>query len=346
MLDFTSDIADDGSSSRTTERPSINDQALLDAYSNAVIDVTERVGPAVVRVETGPKVRDARQRGGLGSGIVISPDGLVLTNSHVVGSAKEIRLRDVEGFDTDAHVLGGDPDPDLALLRADGPRDLRHAKLGDSKTLRRGQLVIAIGNPLGFESTVTAGVVSALGRSIRAVSGRMIEDVIQTDAALNPGNSGGPLVSSRGEVIGINTALISGAQGICFAVASNTADFVLGEIARHGRVRRAYIGIGAGTVPIPRRIALRLGLEQANGARVLQIEQGSPADQAGLLTGDMIVALDGKRVNGVEDLLRMLDADKISRTISIDVLRRSEPLRFWIGPTERGALVSAARKAG
>jgi S1-C subfamily serine protease len=196
---------------------------LLDAYSNAVIDVTERVGPAVVRVETGPKVRSARERGGLGSGIVISPDGLVLTNSHVVGSSKEIRLRDTERFITDAHVLGVDPDTDLALLRADGARDLHYASLGNSKSLRRGQLVVAIGNPLGFESTVTAGVVSALGRSIRSVSGRTIEDVIQTDAALNPGNSGGPLVSSAAEVIGINTAIINGAQGICFAVASNTA---------------------------------------------------------------------------------------------------------------------------
>jgi S1-C subfamily serine protease len=187
-----------------------------------------------VRVETGPKVPDRRERGGLGSGIVISPDGLVLTNSHVVGTSKEIRLRDVEGHVGDAQVLGVDPDTDLALLRANGVRHLPYAALGNSKTLRRGQLVIAIGNPLGFESTVTAGVVSALGRSIRSVSGRTIEDVIQTDAALNPGNSGGPLVSSHAEVIGINTAIINGAQGICFAVASNTAQFVLSEIIRHG----------------------------------------------------------------------------------------------------------------
>jgi len=238
MLDFTSDIADDDLTPAPEPTPA-NDQVLLDAYSNAVIGVTERVGPAVVRVETGPKVRTARQRGGLGSGIVISPDGLVLTNSHVVGSSKEIRLRDIEGFVTDAHVLGVDPDTDLALLRADGARDLRYASLGNSKSLRRGQLVVAIGNPLGFESTVTAGVVSALGRSIRSVSGRTIEDVIQTDAALNPGNSGGPLVSSAAEVIGINTAIINGAQGICFAVASNTAEFVLSEIIRHGYARCA-----------------------------------------------------------------------------------------------------------
>ena len=208
MLDFTHDTLDENPSSAAPKQAA-SDHVLLDAYSNAVISVTERVGPAVVRVETGPKLRNARERGGLGSGIVISPDGLVLTNSHVVGSSKEIRLRDNEAIVTDARVLGVDPDTDLALLRADGVRDLRYASLGNSKSLRRGQLVIAIGNPLGFESTVTAGVVSALGRSIRSVSGRIIEDVIQTDAALNPGNSGGPLVSTAAEVIGINTAIIA-----------------------------------------------------------------------------------------------------------------------------------------
>ena len=201
MLDFTRDSPDDEPLSQATKHAAPSDQILLDAYSNAVIDVTERVGPAVVRVETGSKTPGTRERGGLGSGIVISPDGLVLTNNHVVGSSKQIRLRDNEGIVTDARVLGVDPDTDLALLRADGVRDLRYASLGNSKTLRRGQLVVAIGNPLGFESTVTAGVVSALGRSIRSVSGRTIEDVIQTDAALNPGNSGGPLVSSSAEVI-------------------------------------------------------------------------------------------------------------------------------------------------
>jgi S1-C subfamily serine protease len=278
MLDFTSDVRDDdGLSSRATKDTPNNDQALLDAYSNAVIGVTERVGPAVVRVETGPKVRNTRERGGLGSGIVISPDGLVLTNSHVVGSSKEIRLRDIEGVVTDARVLGTDPDTDLALLRADGARDLRYASLGNSKTLRRGQLVVAIGNPLGFESTVTAGVVSALGRSIRSVSGRTIEDVIQTDAALNPGNSGGPLVSSSAEVIGINTAIINGAQGICFAVASNTAQFVLSEIIRHGYVRRAYIGVAGQTAPIPRRHAVVAAVANKMGALLAQIEPDGPA---------------------------------------------------------------------
>ncbi|MGH6778620.1 MAG: S1C family serine protease [Bradyrhizobium sp.] len=335
MLDFTSDAFDDGPSSQSTEPTPASDQALLDAYSNAVIGVTERVGPAVVRVETGPRLRTARERGGLGSGIVISPDGLVLTNSHVVGSAKEIRLRDIEGVVTDARVLSVDPDTDLALLRASGARDLRYASLGNSKNLRRGQLVVAIGNPLGFESTVTAGVVSALGRSIRSVSGRTIEDVIQTDAALNPGNSGGPLVSSKAEVIGINTAIINGAQGICFAVASNTAQFVLSEIIRHGHVRRAYIGVSGQTAPVPRRHAVLAGVENRMGALLAQIEADGPAAKAGLLPGDVVIRLDGIEINGVDDLIRVLDRDRIGRTLSMDVLRTGRLRAVEILPIER-----------
>ncbi|MDX3969000.1 MAG: trypsin-like peptidase domain-containing protein [Bradyrhizobium sp.] len=335
MLDFTSDIVDDAPSSRTTTSAPVDDGALLDAYSNAVIDVTDRVGPAVVRVETGPRAPNGRERGGLGSGIVISPDGLVLTNSHVVGSSKEIRLRDVEGHVGDAQVLGVDPDTDLALLRANGVRHLPYAALGNSKTLRRGQLVIAIGNPLGFESTVTAGVVSALGRSIRSVSGRTIEDVIQTDAALNPGNSGGPLVSSNAEVIGINTAIINGAQGICFAVASNTAQFVLSEIIRHGYVRRAYIGVAGQTAPVPRRHAVLAGVENKMGALLMQIEPDGPAAKAGLLPGDVVIRLDGVEINGVDDLIRVLDRDRIGRRLAMDVLRLGRLRAIDIDPIER-----------
>jgi len=335
MLDFTSDIVDGAPLSRADERAPDNDQALLDAYSNAVIDVTDRVGPAVVRVETGPKVKTPRERGGLGSGIVISPDGLVLTNSHVVGASKEIRLRDMEGIVTDARVLGVDPDTDLALLRADGARELPYASLGNSKSLRRGQLVVAIGNPLGFESTVTAGVVSALGRSIRSVSGRTIEDVIQTDAALNPGNSGGPLVSTRSEVIGINTAIIAGAQGICFAVASNTAQFVLSEIIRHGYVRRAYIGVAGQTAPIPRRHALLAGIDNTMGALLAQIEPDGPAGRAGLLSGDVVIKLDGVGIHGVDDLIRALDRDRIGRTLEMEVLRLGRLRAIEIHPVER-----------
>ncbi|QQO20819.1 trypsin-like peptidase domain-containing protein [Bradyrhizobium diazoefficiens] len=335
MLDFTSDIADDAPSSRMEAAAPVDDRAPLDAYSNAVIDVTDRVGPAVVRVETGPKIPNGRERGGLGSGIVISPDGLVLTNSHVVGISKEIRLRDVEGHVGEAQVLGVDPDTDLALLRANGVRHLPYAALGNSKTLRRGQLVIAIGNPLGFESTVTAGVVSALGRSIRSVSGRTIEDVIQTDAALNPGNSGGPLVSSNAEVIGINTAIINGAQGICFAVASNTAQFVLAEIIRHGYVRRAYIGVAGQTAPIPRRHAVLAGIDNKMGALLAQIEPDGPAAKAGLLPGDVVIRLDGVEINGVDDLIRVLDRDRIGRRLAMDVLRLGRLRAIDIDPIER-----------
>jgi S1-C subfamily serine protease len=335
MLDFTQHGSENlGSAAAAVATPD-GDQSLLDAYSNAVIGLTERVGPAVVRVETGSKTPGATARGGLGSGIVISPDGLVLTNSHVVGSSRQIRLQDIEGVVTDARVLGVDPDTDLALLRADGARDLRYASLGNSRNLRRGQLVVAIGNPLGFESTVTAGVVSALGRSIRSVSGRTIEDVIQTDAALNPGNSGGPLVSSAGEVIGINTAIISGAQGICFAVASNTAQFVLSEIIRHGYVRRAYIGVSGQTAVVPRRHAVIAGIENKMGALLAQIEPDGPASRAGLLPGDVVVKLDGLAIHGVDDLIRVLDRDRIDRTLKMDVLRLGRLREFDIHPIER-----------
>jgi S1-C subfamily serine protease len=348
MLDFTHEKFDDASSSSSspTKPAAAADQTLLDAYSNAVIGVTERVGPAVVRVETGPGTPNARERGGLGSGIVISPDGLVLTNSHVVGASKQIRLRDSEGMVTDARVLGVDPDTDLALLRADGARDLHYASLGNSKSLRRGQLVVAIGNPLGFESTVTAGVVSALGRSIRSVSGRTIEDVIQTDAALNPGNSGGPLVSSAAEVIGINTAIIAGAQGICFAVASNTAQFVLSEIIRHGYVRRAYIGVSGQTAPIPRRHAVVAGIDNTMGALLAQIEPDTPAAKAGLLPGDVVIRLDGIAVNGVDDLIRALDRDRIDRTVEMEVLRMGRLRAIDIFPVERKQVARAAVVVG
>src|ERR1700689_919354 len=335
MLDFTQDTFDEAPSSQANTQAAPDDEALLDAYSNAVIGVTERVAPAVVRVETSPVAGKGRERGGVGSGIVIAPDGLVLTNSHVVGSAKQIRLRDVEGVVTEARVLGVDPDTDLALLRADGVRDLHYASLGNSKTLRRGQLMVAIGNPIGFDSTVTAGVVSALGRSIRSVSGRTIEDVIQTDAALNPGNSGGPLVSSRAEVIGINTAIISGAQGICFAVASNTAQFVLSEIIRHGYVRRAYIGVSGQSAPIPRRHAVLAGVDNKMGALLMQIEPDGPAAQAGLLPGDVVIRLDGVDINGVDDLIRTLDRDRIDRALHMDVLRMGRLREIDIHPIER-----------
>src|ERR1700751_367205 len=257
-----------------------HDHAPLDSYSQAVIDVVDQVGPAVVglAVRNGDPTRPGQSRGGSGSGVILAPDGLILTNSHVAGAASRIEVTTADGQDLHARLVGDDPDTDLALIRIDEPATLPSARLGDSKRLKRGQLVIAIGNPLGFESTVTTGVVSALGRSLRSRNGRLIDDVIQTDAALNPGNSGGPLVSSRGEVVGINTAVIMGAQGICFAVAANTASFVLGELVRHGRVRRAFIGIAAQQTAIPPLRRRAAGLAQDCSAVIGTVGPASDGD--------------------------------------------------------------------
>ena len=304
----------------------------LDALSSGIAALVDRVGPAVVRVETAGR---GRRPGGIGSGVVISPDGLLLTNSHVIHGHHEARLTDSEGRILEARLIGEDRDTDLALLRVTAARRLASALLGDSKQLRRGQLVVAIGNPLGFEFTVTSGVVSALGRSLRASNGRLIDDVVQTDAALNPGNSGGPLVSTRGEVVGINTAVIAGAQGICFAVASNTAKFVLGELIRHGRVRRAYIGVSAQTVPVPRRYAQEFGLENKLGALVIGIETHSPAAAAGLATQDIVVKLGRETVTGVDDLVRLLDGSRVDQTVDMTVLRFGKLVELTVQPIER-----------
>jgi S1-C subfamily serine protease len=338
MLDFASsrDVEDEA-----TPLPA-SDTEILDAYSRAVTSVADSVGPAVVRVEV---VKNGHPSG-VGSGVIIAPDGLVLTNSHVVAGAKELRLQDAEGRVMEARKLGEDPDTDLALVRAGSARDLPSATLGNSKTLKRGQLVVAIGNPLGFESTVTAGVISALGRSLRAKTGRLIEDVIQTDAALNPGNSGGPLVSSRGEVIGINTAVILGAQGICFAVASNTAQFVLSELIQHGRVRRAYIGMSGQTAPVPRRHARAAGIDNASGMVIAALEPQGPAARAGLLSLDVIVRADGESVTGVDDLIRLLNGERIGRPIAINVLRRGQLRSFDVTPLERPAMRAASALRG
>ncbi len=315
----------------------IDDGRLLDAYSHAVTGVVDRVGPAVVRVERLP---DGNQRGGgVGSGVVIAGDGLVLTNSHVVGGAKRVRLTFAEGSSREARVLGDDPDTDLALLSTDLPAGVPAARLGNSKALKRGQLVVAIGNPLGFESTVTAGVVSALGRSLRAYSGRLIDDVIQTDAALNPGNSGGPLVSTLGEVVGINTAMINGAQNICFAVASNTAIFALSEFIAtmkdgQGRVRRAHIGIAAETVPLPRRISLATGAG-ARAIRISEVDPSGPAAQAGLLAGDLLLSVEGIKLEGADDLIRMLSAERIGKPTSFALLRGGQVEQRTVVPIER-----------
>ena len=326
----------DGGGAAATAKSAVppEDQALLDAYSRAVIDVVDRIGPAVV----GLAVRAETSRGGTGSGVIVAPDGLILTNSHVAGAAgtgARIAVTTADGQDLHARLVGDDPDTDLALIRVDEPVTLPAAPLGDSKELKRGQLVIAIGNPLGFELTVTTGVVSALGRSLRARSGRLIDDVIQTDAALNPGNSGGPLVSSRGEVVGINTAVIMGAQGICFAVAANTASFVLGELVRHGRVRRAFIGISAQQTTIPPRRRRAAGLDQGSAVMVGTVEAGSAADRAGLKAGDIVLALDEQTITGADDLIRALTGERIGRSVAFDVLRVTERLTISLVPEER-----------
>ena len=317
--------------SAEAEATVVDDLALLDAYSRTVIDVVDRLGPAVVRID----VKANGQKRGTGSGVVVAPDGLVLTNSHVVTGAARVEVTTVDGRHLSGRVVGDDPDTELALVRIEESVNLPTAKLGDSKRLKPGQVVIAIGHPLGFESTVTTGVISALGRSLRASTGRLIDDVIQTDAALNPGNSGGPLVSTRGEVIGVNTAVIMGAQGICFAVASNTANYVLGELVRHGRVRRAFIGIAAQQTPIPRRIRNAANLTQDSAVMVAGVEPSGPAARAGIQGGDVVLGIDGKPVTGSDDLIRTLTGDKIGRTVELDILREGKRLRVTVTPEER-----------
>ena len=316
--------------SQAEDPPHTASEALLDAYSRVVAEIADRVGPAVVRVES----RGQGRRANLGSGVIIAGDGLVLTNSHVIAGARHVRLTLAEGTQTEADVLGNDPDTDLALLRATLPAGIIAAQLGDSKRLKRGHLVVAIGNPLGFESTVTAGVVSALGRSLHSQNGRLIDDVIQTDAALNPGNSGGPLVSGAGEVIGINTAMIGGAQNLCFAVSSNTALFVVGEVIAHGRVRRADLGIAAQTLPLPRRLAVALNLGP-RAVRIGELEPDGPADRGGLRVGDILIRVDDQPVTGADDLTRTLGAGAIGRSLEAKVIRNGTIERRTLVPVER-----------
>jgi len=310
---------------------SIGDGDLLDAYSNAVISAVDRAGRSVVHIA----VRGDGRRGGAGSGVVLTHDGILLTNSHVVTGARSIDVTFPDGRHSAARLLGEDQDTDLAVLRTDENSAAVPAQLHDSKAVKPGQLAIAIGNPLGFEQTVTAGVVSAIGRSLRASNGRLIDDVIQTDAALNPGNSGGPLVDSRGRVIGINTAMITGAQGICFSVASNTALLVLTQILSHGRVRRAAIGIHGQQTVIPRHIARHADVSQGSGIRVMDVQKDSPAAQAGILPGDLIIAIDRQIVTGIDDLLRLLDHRRVGKPCAVEILRRGERRIFTLLAVER-----------
>jgi S1-C subfamily serine protease len=338
-VDFLSSVGDSAENRAAATAAAIpSDAHLLDAYSRAVIGAVEKISPAVVNIEVHQSVRSRRraepqERHGGGSGFVFTPDGLILTNSHVVHDASRIEVTVADGRRFPARIIGDDPATDLAVIQIDGS-GLTAVGLGDSQALRVGQLVIAIGNPYGFQSTVTAGVVSALGRSLRSYSGRLIEDVIQTDASLNPGNSGGPLVASDGRVVGVNTATILPAQGLCFAIGINTAKFVASRLLRDGRIRRSYIGVSAQTVPIHRRLVRYYELLKETGVVVLSTEPNSPAQRAGLREGDVIIALEGQPVAGVDDLHRLLTEVRVGATSELTVLRGTEQLHLAIVPEE------------
>src|SRR6266704_3497128 len=309
--------------------PARDDIALLDEYSRTIVSAVDRVAPSVVNIES----RANGSRGGSGSGFIIAPDGFILTNSHVVHGAREIVVNLSDGRESRAHLVGDDPDTDLAVIRIDAAH-LSHVRLADSETLRVGQIAIAIGNPLGFQASVTAGVISALGRSMHAQSGRLIDNIIQTDAALNPGNSGGPLVNSAGEVIGVNTAMIRPAQGICFAIASNTARLVAGWLIRDGRIRRSYIGVAGQNVPLHRRVVRFYNLPLETGVLVVSVEKASPAERAGLREGDLIVAFNERPIGTIHDLHKILVGDQIGVPAKLVVIRHAEKLELSILPAE------------
>jgi S1-C subfamily serine protease len=310
------------------------DYSLLDEYSRTMVGAVDRVAPAVANIEV-EQQRESHSRhiGGSGSGFVITPDGFILTNSHVVHGASRIVANLSDGRDYPAQLIGDDPETDLAVIRIDAPH-LVHVRLADSEDLRVGQIAIAIGNPLGFQASVTAGVISALGRSMYSQSGRLIDNVIQTDAALNPGNSGGPLVNSAGEVIGVNTAMIRPAQGICFAIASNTAKLVAGWLIRDGRIRRSYIGVAGQNVPLHRRIIRFYNLALETGVLVVSAERNSPAERAGLRDGDIIVAFNDGPIGTVHDLHKMLVGEQIGVPAKLVVIRQTEKLELSVLPAE------------
>jgi len=314
------------------ELGSYADTRLLDAYSRAVTGVAEAVGPAVVRLDVRRRA-SGQEIGGSGSGFLFTPDGLIATNSHVVSGATAIEATLNDGRRLPAQLIGDDPDTDLAVVRVDGHR-LPSVALGESRHVRVGQVAIAIGNPYGFQCTVTAGVVSALGRSLRSQNGRVMDDVIQTDAALNPGNSGGPLVSSRGEVIGVNTAVILPAQGICFATAVDTAKVTIAQLLRHGRVRRARLGFAGQNILLPRRMVRHYGLEREGAVQAASIEPGGPARRAGIEQGDIIVGFAGHAIAGFDDLHRLLTEKHLGASVPIDILRRGQRLTLQIAPEE------------
>jgi S1-C subfamily serine protease len=324
-------LAGEGFSAATSAKSTTPaDDVLLDAYSRAVVQAAEAVGPSVVNIEV--RRRDG-QRQGSGSGFIITPDGFALTNSHVVHGAERIEVVLADGRRPDAHIVGDDPDTDLAVIRIFAPH-LSPVRLGESKSVRVGQVAIAIGNPYGFQCTVTAGVVSALGRSFRANTGRLIDDILQTDAALNPGNSGGPLVNSRGEVIGVNTAVILPAQGICFAIGIDTAKFVAGWLIKDGKIRRSYLGVGGQNVPLHRRLVRHYQLPVTGGVLVIAVTPGGPASRADLREGDVMVDLNGHPLPTIDALHKLLTADQIGVESRLTVIRGTEKLILPITPVE------------
>jgi S1-C subfamily serine protease len=319
--------------------PMPTDDALLDVYSQTVSSVVDRVASSVVNV----RVTAGERGAGSGSGFIIAPDGFILTNSHVVHGARalEVTLHDARVYP--AELIGTDPDTDLAVIRIDAP-DLHHVRLADSAAIRVGQIAVAIGSPYGFQQTVTAGIVSALGRSMRSESGRLMDDIIQTDAALNPGNSGGPLMNSAGEVIGVNTAVILPAQGICFAIASNTAQFVAGWLIKEGRIRRSSIGVAGQNIPLHPRVVRFHKLPRDRGVLVAEVEPQSPAEIAGLREGDIIVGFKGQSIGTIDDLHKRLVADEIDVPSPLMVLRGTEKLFVMVAPRELHAMTRARRE--
>lgn len=326
---------------QAVEPPSVSESALLDAYSQAVVLAAERVSPSVVHIHVTHAIRGRRARDprfphearGSGSGFIFTPDGFVLTNSHVIHGAEKIEVALTDGSRHPAERVGDDPHTDLAVLRISAS-NLVPAPLGDAQALRVGQLVIAIGNPYGFQCTVTAGVVSALGRSLRSSSGRLMDNIIQTDAALNPGNSGGPLVTSRGEVIGVNTAMILPAQGLCFAIAINTAKFIAGRLIKDGKITRSYIGVAGQELSLHRRLIRLLNLPVESGVLVASVESGSPAERAGLREGDVIVGFANQPVGGIDDLHRLLTEQQVGLSSPLAVIRNQEKRTIYVIPAE------------
>ncbi len=335
---------DEGMQTPTNAVPT-SDEKLLDAYSQAVIAVVEKVSPAVVNIDVHRQLRGRRRNNqsvaqevrGNGSGFIFTQDGYILTNSHVVHNATGLEVTLADGRHFPAELVGDDPETDIAVIRIHAP-NLVAAKLGDSQSLKAGQVAIAIGNPYGFQTTVTTGVVSALGRSFRARSGRLIDNIIQTDAALNPGNSGGPLVTSHGEVIGINTAVIMSAQGICFAVPINTAKTILTPLIKNGFIQRGYIGIGGQNVPLPRRTVLFHELSVESGVLIISIEEDSPAQNAGLVEGDVIVGMNNQPIASIDDLHKLLTHEQVGMRSQLTIIRGNDKLIIDIVSASKPAI--------